>query len=330
MDNEEFKNRKANSGINEKYSTEKVGEDTIKQSSRNKFVIGASIVILILLLTPLVYFAQSKFVKPDSTVNPNLVTNTRSIPPDKKSDNKVSVNDHDKRVALSAAEHIKKSLQCQYAIDSKYPASLVQIDQSCVPPRDIKIPDIAKDLDSLNYTSTNDGRGFSFEIPVVPGEGYFITNEKTEYIVIPENIQSELMAKSRDETRKFDLHRMRQLIELNYINNYPANKFLCNDLSYPCYGNSQLPAATSVDGTGWIKINFNQQNINTTELPIDPVNNASHHYIYCADQSGWGIVTVFESDIYTKDMQNDGGIDDTKYEIGTNLELLSNTKDCKY
>lgn len=126
---------------------------------------------------------------------------------------------------------------------------------------------------------------------------------------------------------RHDADRMLNLGELQYrINSavYEATEsgvidILCKEkASYPCTGSSQR-GSRSFDGSGWVKA------VLQSELPTDPVNDVTYHYTYCANSDGWEIDTVFESKKEKGKMKTDGGNEDDKFEIGTNLKLIASS-----
>ena len=99
-------------------------------------------------------------------------------------------------------------------------------------------------------------------------------------------------------------------------------------------GGGQVVSSTArtVDGTGWIPINFNAITAGGSpigQLPIDPSNNDQvHFYAYTASTTGnvFKLDAHMESAKYSNGGSNDvvstdGGIDNYSYEVGTNLQL---------
>lgn len=98
----------------------------------------------------------------------------------------------------------------------------------------------------------------------------------------------------------------------------------------PCFGSS-LTNSQSPNGNGWIKMDFSNQTIRpVSELPRDPINNTSHHYVYCSDGNAWEISMILESPQQIDKMENDGGNDPSKYEVGSSLQLVDEIPSCKY
>jgi hypothetical protein len=91
---------------------------------------------------------------------------------------------------------------------------------------------------------------------------------------------------------------------------------------------AQLPNFRRTDGTGWIPVNFDASAGGSpfAVLPIDPVNNVSHYYIYVTGGS-WELTASFEAsrnrpaDQDRAPVVRDGGDDMFRYEIGNNLKL---------
>lgn len=96
--------------------------------------------------------------------------------------------------------------------------------------------------------------------------------------------------------------------------------------SYHCVASSTL---ASIDGTGWIPINFEtySQKI-ISALPIDPTNNAtsSLYYAYVINDPDFELDTWMESDSYNNGgaqdvVSTDGGNSTSTYEKGNDLTL---------
>lgn len=52
------------------------------------------------------------------------------------------------------------------------------------------------------------------------------------------------------------------------------------------------------------------------------MNNAEYNYTYISDGNFWKVEAVLESSDYQKLMQDDGGDQNDKYEVGTNIKTL--------
>ena len=97
---------------------------------------------------------------------------------------------------------------------------------------------------------------------------------------------------------------------------------LCKDGSSTCEGASNTGTRAS-DGTGWVKADLSsQKSVSVPTLPVDPINDATNHYKYCASSDAWEIDTTLESDQQKGKMTGDGGDDTALYEVGSNLGLI--------
>ena len=94
-------------------------------------------------------------------------------------------------------------------------------------------------------------------------------------------------------------------------------------------GSSSAVASRTVDGTGWLPVNFNQISSGSPlpQLPVDPVNNTTTYYAYAASTTNlnFEIDAKMESTKYSTGTNNityqDGGDQPTWYEVGTNLSM---------
>jgi len=91
--------------------------------------------------------------------------------------------------------------------------------------------------------------------------------------------------------------------------------------------NSQNDLA-KVDGNGWLPINFLQTTYLTSKIAVDPLNQANGasqelFYSYVCNNSSktFEINCMLESNKYSSLMSDDGGNENTKYEIGNDLSL---------
>ncbi len=93
-------------------------------------------------------------------------------------------------------------------------------------------------------------------------------------------------------------------------------------LAYHCVTSSAVLQNT--DGTGWLPVDFRQGNgvVQLGALPIDPVNTTTtgNYYTYMTGGS-FELSASFESSKYQAQEVNDGGVDPTAYEAGSNLSL---------
>lgn len=143
----------------------------------------------------------------------------------------------------------------------------------------------------------------------------------------------EIYKRGHDTTRFTDLQNLKQAITIAFSEETGTN-LLCNGGSYPCFDRTNPPSTVkkAADGTGWVKVVLkNLTSGSLVALPFDPVNNNTYHYTYCADKKNgaevWEIDTALESEQQKGKMLNvnDGGDEDERYEVGTDLTLMSAT-----
>lgn len=142
----------------------------------------------------------------------------------------------------------------------------------------------------------------------------------------------ELTRRGRDAARLSDLANLQNAINVavQEATGAGAEGVLCNGGTYPCGGKSNA-GSRAADGSGWVTVNLSgQQSVSVPTLPVDPVNDATLHYAYCANNDAWEINAVLESDQQKKKMKDDGGEDDNKYEVGSNLKLVGVSAGCDY
>lgn len=134
----------------------------------------------------------------------------------------------------------------------------------------------------------------------------------------------ELTKRTRDAKRLTELANLRQAISVSAQEaTQSAILVLCHTSTIPCSGKSQIDNRNS-NGTGWVKVDLGvQKTIAIPTLPTDPINDNSYHYSYCSDGENWEINTVLESEQQSKMMVDDGGNEENKYEIGSDLTLIA-------
>lgn len=136
----------------------------------------------------------------------------------------------------------------------------------------------------------------------------------------------ELTRRGRDAARLTDLANLQSAINVavQESTGSGAVAVLCKVAgTYPCNGSSHTGTRAS-DGTGWVKTDLSaQKSVSVPTLPIDAVNSAAYHYTYCAASDAWEINTVLESDQQKGKMTTDGGNENDKYEVGSNLTLVA-------
>lgn len=142
----------------------------------------------------------------------------------------------------------------------------------------------------------------------------------------------ELTRRGRDAARLSDLSNLQNAINVAVQEATNSGEaILCSGGTYPCTTASYPVGGTTrlADGTGWVKVNLSgQKSVSVPTLPIDPVNDSTFHYTYCADNDAWEIDTVLESDQQKPKQAADGGdqnATDTsgRYEVGSNLTLIN-------
>lgn len=124
---------------------------------------------------------------------------------------------------------------------------------------------------------------------------------------------------ARDAARKNDLSQLSEAIVAYYTRNQ-AQKLPAQD-SQAHWSTDGSPPQDAA-GSGWIPEDLSQD---VKILPVDPINNLQHSYRYFADPNqgsdGFKIDAAMEADSQAAKNANDGGIDDTRYEVGTNKSL---------
>ncbi|OGE26278.1 hypothetical protein A3C26_03755 [Candidatus Daviesbacteria bacterium RIFCSPHIGHO2_02_FULL_39_12] len=141
----------------------------------------------------------------------------------------------------------------------------------------------------------------------------------------------ELTRRGRDAARLSDLANLQNAINVavQEATGSGTADILCaagfNNSASSCKGVSNTGTRAS-DGTGWVGVNLSaQKSVSVPTLPADPTNDAINHYAYCSDGDAWEINAALESDQQKDKKKNDGGDDDTLYEVGSNLKLVSAT-----
>ena len=139
----------------------------------------------------------------------------------------------------------------------------------------------------------------------------------------------ELTRRGRDAARLSDLSNLQNAINVAVQEaTNSGESILCAGDNYPCNEDSVAGSRAS-DGTGWVLVNLGgNASVSVPTLPVDPTNNATYHYTYCADDDAWEINAVLESDQQRPKMAADGGdqnaTDTTgRFEVGSNLTLIN-------
>lgn len=136
----------------------------------------------------------------------------------------------------------------------------------------------------------------------------------------------ELTRRGRDASRFADLANLQSAINVAVQESTASGvvTILCKgSASYPCNGSSHTGTRAS-NGTGWVKVDLSsQKSVSVATLPVDPINDTTYHYTYCANSDAWEINAALESDQQKSKMTGDGGNEIDKYEIGSNLTLIN-------
>lgn len=136
----------------------------------------------------------------------------------------------------------------------------------------------------------------------------------------------ELTRRGRDAARLTDLANLQNAINVAVQESTGSGStaVLCTTTgSYPCTGKSNVQGRNS-NGSGWVEVNLGgQQSVSVPTLPIDPINDATYHYTYCADNDAWEIDAVLESAQQSGKMSADGGDEANRFEVGSKLDLIA-------
>jgi prepilin-type N-terminal cleavage/methylation domain-containing protein len=91
--------------------------------------------------------------------------------------------------------------------------------------------------------------------------------------------------------------------------------------SYKCQTSQNY---LKVDGTGWLPVNLTLGKILTISvLPVDPLNNKDYFYAYQVRNNRYKLTARLEAPVNISKMVNDGGIEPTLYEVGSDLFMPS-------
>ncbi len=105
-----------------------------------------------------------------------------------------------------------------------------------------------------------------------------------------------------------------------------------NSIAYQVYQQSRNNYR-AIDGKGWIPIDFTEISYtgNISQLPVDPINTKEGNFFYLyafrVDPFGYELSCFLEYPEFQRGgkkdkVSRDGGNDDQRFEIGTNLEII--------
>ena len=155
---------------------------------------------------------------------------------------------------------------------------------------------------------------------------------------------AEILKKARDSQRISDLNTLKSAIAY-YITSTSSPSIGLSTQTYasnvPNVNCGRTTASTStlltVDGSGWIPINFNSLTGGSpiASLPQDPNpstavdSSPSRYYVYLPDSDyTFELVANMESAAYSAQEATDGGNITTLYEVGTKMILSATTDTC--
>jgi len=150
---------------------------------------------------------------------------------------------------------------------------------------------------------------------------------------------AELMKRARDSSRLSDLATLQSAIGYYLTNTTGTPSIGMSTTSYShfstttaCAGKDATAgtASTTVDGTGWIPINFASLTSGSPipSIPIDPSNTTGYHYWYLCDTGDYTfeLLSHLESTQYVQNKYGtDGGKLPDMYETGTKMIAATST-----
>lgn len=135
---------------------------------------------------------------------------------------------------------------------------------------------------------------------------------------------AEIMKKSRDATRLSDMASLRQALDFAVADGVTLTETVAD-------GDSTAGSRVTTGG-GWVNVDVSKY---LSVLPIDPKNGSpftdalgtpipAGKYFYASDGSAYELNCYLESADNLSKYENDGGSDDTIYEVGTDpgLDLM--------
>jgi prepilin-type N-terminal cleavage/methylation domain-containing protein len=137
----------------------------------------------------------------------------------------------------------------------------------------------------------------------------------------------ELTRRSRDAARLTDMANLQQAINVAaQESTQSGTNVFCVGGTAPCTESTNPIGANTrkSNGTGWVKVDLGgQKSVSVPTLPVDPLNDNVNNYTYYSDGNAWEMDAVLESEQQREKMKTDGGDNDNKYEVGSNLTLLN-------
>lgn len=134
---------------------------------------------------------------------------------------------------------------------------------------------------------------------------------------------AKILDKSKDSQRFSDLTSLATAVNLYLADNHDFTGLVG---PYKSTAIANPNTAKKNDGTGWIPIDFTvvSSGAPIAALPLDPVNNADHHYVFGVSvlDRTYEIDAKFESDDNIPKHGSDGGSSAGLYEVGTDLTIL--------
>jgi type II secretory pathway pseudopilin PulG len=155
-------------------------------------------------------------------------------------------------------------------------------------------------------------KGFTyFELLVV----MIITMVMATIILLYVN-PKEFKERSRDNRRLLDISVLEDAIIDYRTDNgsYPDEDDVVRDSMTLVDGGGRLDLSSN----GWIGADLSPH---LTKMPLDPINDVSYHYSYSKSENVYEINGVLE--FYTDRMVQDGGDNDSVYEVGSDLTLIN-------
>ena len=156
---------------------------------------------------------------------------------------------------------------------------------------------------------------------------------------------AELLKQARDSNRISDLNTMKSALSLFvadgntslatgyascYVSTSTSPGANCDSAFSTNYATATTTGSKVINGSGWIPVNFNaiSSGAPISNLPVDPINNATYWYGYGATSSDttFKLTARMESSKYADggsgDVEStDGGISSSTYEVGTKISL---------